>query len=766
MQLRLSILTSSILLGGALHGSAQQLRDAKPLTIQGDAAAAMVSGISRFLDAETQRVANVRPELWKRDFTSPQAYEKSVEPHRKTHAKIIGLIDTRVPKVEMLYEAAVGRPSLVAKTPLYEVHAVRWTVLPGMDAEGLLLEPLQPPNASVIAIPEADWSPEQLTGLAPGVAPGAQYARILAEQGCRVIVPMLIDRKNTWSGSMRFRFTNQPHREFIYRMAYEMGRHIIGYEVQKVLAAVDWLKSTAPSAPVGVIGYGEGGLLAMHAAAADRRIDAAVISGYFGPREKLWQEPLYRNVWSLVKEFGDAEVVGMIAPRAVIVEAAEGPYISGPPPETAKRRGAAPGEIEGPPIAAVEKEFARASAIFNQLGAKNRLTLIRPASAAEKVPGSKAALAALLGSLKKSWREVSAATPVDSRERFDASERLHRQFDQMVDFTQRLIRPSEVTREQFWSKADPKSIASWERSSGWYRNYYWQEILGKLSEPPESLAAEARETEGMPKWRRYDVRIPLWQDVFAYGVLLVPRDIKASERRPVVVCQHGLDGRPDDLIYPKDERTGRIYNHFAADLADQGFVVFAPQLPYIGDFRILQRKANPLKLSLYSFILAQHERILDWLSSQSFVDPQRIGFYGLSYGGKTALRVPPLLERYALSICSGDFNEWVWKVSTLDFTGSYMYTHEWEIGEFNTGNTFNHSDLANLMAPRPFMVERGHRDGVGVDEWVSYEYSKVRRLYDEMGIGDRTTIEYFNGPHEIHGVGTYRFLHKFLKWPE
>jgi hypothetical protein len=74
--------------------------------------------------------------------------------------------------------------------------------------------------------------------------------------------------------------------------------------------------------------------------------------------------------------------------------------------------------------------------------------------------------------------------------------------------------------------------------------------------------------------------------------------------------------------------------------------------------------------------------------------------------------------------------------------------------------------MAGLIAPRPFMVERGHHDGVGIDEWVSYEYAKVRMLYDELGIGDRTTIEYFNGPHTINGVGTFKFLREQLHWPE
>ena len=67
------------------------------------------------------------------------------------------------------------------------------------------------------------------------------------------------------------------------------------------------------------------------------------------------------------------------------------------------------------------------------------------------------------------------------------------------------------------------------------------------------------------------------------------------------------------------------------------------------------------------------------------------------------------------------------------------------------------------MAPRPFMVERGHDDPVGVDEWVAYEYAKVRRFYAQLGIADRTEIEFFSGGHLIHGRGTFAFLDRWLK---
>ncbi|MFW6108646.1 MAG: hypothetical protein ACOC8D_02415, partial [bacterium] len=84
---------------------------------------------------------------------------------------------------------------------------------------------------------------------------------------------------------------------------------------------------------------------------------------------------------------------------------------------------------------------------------------------------------------------------------------------------------------------------------------------------------------------------------------------------------------------------------------------------------------------------------------------------------------------------------------------------------WDLGHTFNYAEMAMLIAPRPFMVDRGHRDGVGLDEYVAYEYAKVRRHYADLGIPERAAIEWFDGPHEIHGVGTFRFLHRHLRWP-
>ncbi len=198
-------------------------------------------------------------------------------------------------------------------------------------------------------------------------------------------------------------------------------------------------------------------------------------------------------------------------------------------------------------------------------------------------------------------------------------------------------------------------------------------------------------------------------------------------------------------------------------------MTFAPQNPYIfhDRFRTLQRKANPLGKTLFSVIIPQHQQITDWLKTLPFVDGNRIAFYGLSYGGKSAMRIPPLVSNYCLSICSADFNEWVWKNASTRSPYSYVWTNEYEIFEWDLGSTFNYSEMAALIAPRPFMVERGHFDGVSSDEMVAHEFAKVRFLYEaRLGLKDMAEIEFFVGPHTIHGVGTFNFLHKHLNWPK
>jgi hypothetical protein len=457
------------------------------------------------------------------------------------------------------------------------------------------------------------------------------------------------------------------------------------------------------------------------------------------------------------------------------------------PPPRDGRSGAAPGVITTPPLAAVEAEFTRAQKLVEGLSPPAPFTLIKTRSG-NGLPSSDATLTAFLRALGVKRRlssSVGNGLRAVPRRVFDPEPRLKRQFGQLVEHTQHLLREAEFRRAEFWSKAESdagnlpanrsagilpadadrmSALRKWQETSRWYRDYLWDEVIGRFPPANVPINPRARLVYDELQYRGYEVVLDVYPDVFAYGILLLPKDVKDGECRPVVVCQHGLEGRPQDVADPKVNNPS--YNQYACRLAERGFITYAPQNPYIGQdkFRVLQRKLNPLKKSLFAVIVRQHERTLEWLSSLPFVDPQRIAFYGLSYGGKTAMRVPALLDQYCLSICSADYNEWIWKNASMRHRYSYLFTGEYEMFEFDLGNTFNYAELSWLICPRPFMVERGHHDGVAPDEWVAYEYARTRRRYDLLGIGDRTEMEVFNGPHTIHGVGTFEFLHRHLKW--
>ncbi len=735
--------------------AAEPLPATKPLTLEGDLAAQMVAGIDRYLMRELADSVAKRKAFWKVDRSSPEAYDKSVQPNRDRLKAILGIVDPRVPFTEPEVIAGVSQDAVIAKgDDDCKVRAIRWPVLPGVDGEGLLVEGArQTPAYCVVVVPDADVTPEMAVGLAPGADEVSKLVRILARNGSTVVVPVLIDRKDTWSGSAAFgRWTNQPHREFVYRMSYEMGRHLLGYEVQKVLALIDWFERAYPKARRGVAGFGEGGLIALYAGAVDTRIQTTLAAGCFAPWEDLWSQPIYRNVWRLLREFGAAEVAALHGARSTLVIADIGwPEVAGPPPPRAGRGGAAPGRLTRPDPKTVEKEF-------------DRLTEIGFPSERKLLPRDGKLWFETLQALghRKEMR-LLLDPPVDLRKGFDPAVRQKRQLDQLVAFTQKVMRDSEQKRAAtFWSKLDTSSLEKYAGSCKPLREQLG-EVIGSLPPSTCPLNPRTREILDEPKWKGYEVVLDVFPDVFAYGILLLPKDLKPGEKRPVVVCQHGLEGRPIDVVNPKKKTP--YYNSFGAQLADRGYIVYAPQNPYIGKdlFRVLQRKGNPLGLSLFSFIVRQHERTLDFLETLPNVDSRRMAFYGLSYGGKTAMRVPALVPRYCLSICAGDFNEWTWKNASVDFRGSYVWSGEYEMPEFNLGSTIVYAEMAALIAPRPFMVERGHNDGVGIDEWVAYEYAKVRRHYSRLKIPERTAIEFFAGGHEIRGEGTFRFLERHLK---
>ncbi|MCF6312919.1 MAG: hypothetical protein L3J39_10760 [Verrucomicrobiales bacterium] len=736
------------------------LPNTQALTDTSDLSSKMIAGIDRFLLKQIELAKTKREENWKRDLSSHEAYAKSIAGKRKELAAILGMTDTIVE----------GRTSIIASAPRsndrkFDIHEISWPVMDDMSGSGLLLAPRRSLLGIIIAIPDANQTAEDL--VSSNTAAGA-YAQQLVRSGFGVLIPTIINRDiNQWTLS---------NREWAHRPSFELGRTLAGYELQKIIAIINIQYQNDKQLPLGIIGWGEGGRLALYAGALDPRINVTAVCGYFASRQNLWQEPADRNTFGLLNSFGDAQIASLIAPRTLIIENGKYPSyfyranakdgLESKEDAYTKLKGK-PGMLVTPSKKEVQKQFDLAQSFVAGLKpTKPTFKLIESDDAV-----SEATLSAFIHSLDPKSTLAKQKQTLELPSRQHATQRHDQQLNEILRHNQRLLQLAYESRINYMKDVKTDSVENFEKSTIAYRKKFAEDVIGEYVIDLLPPNARSRKYEVGPKTVSYQVEMDVFPDVTAYGILTLPKDLKldGSDKRPVVVTQHGLEGRPR---HTTGEEKYKAYKSFSTHLAERGFITFAPQNPYVlfDRFRTLQFKSQSIGKTLFSIAVPQHQQITDWLTKQPYVDGKNIGFYGISYGGKSAMRIPALVTNYALSICSADFGEWVWKTAATDKRSlrySYSNKGEYEIWEWNLGSTFNYAEMAHLICPRPFMVERGHFDGVQPDDRVAQEYAKIRYLYAaQLKIPERTRIEYILGPHAIHEQGTYDFLHQHLNWPK
>ncbi len=192
-------------------------------------------------------------------------------------------------------------------------------------------------------------------------------------------------------------------------------------------------------------------------------------------------------MWGLLREFGDAEIASLIAPRKLVVVTTGYPEVAGPSARDEGTTGACPnGRLTAPPIDAIRREAARMG------NAQLVATLEGAVSAVVTAPGRPVT--------------VPFASAPEARRR--------RQFDELVEFTQKLVRLSPVRRAEF-SKRPARE----------YRDYIWNEVIGRLPDPTLPANPRIRQIFDEPKYRGYEVVLDVWPDVFAAGTLWCRRTL-------------------------------------------------------------------------------------------------------------------------------------------------------------------------------------------------------------------------------------------------
>ena len=262
----------------------------------------------------------------------------------------------------------------------------------------------------------------------------------------------------------------------------------------------------------------------------------------------------------------------------------------------------------------------------------------------------------------------------------------------------------------------------------------------------------------------HEVSLDLGAGLTVWGHLLRPRGQAAPG--PAVICQHGLDGVPGDVSGLTD-RPDDAYHAFGARLAERGYTVFAPYLsvPVPQAERLDRAVAAALSVGAMrtEVELARLRAVVRFLGSLELVDPARIGYYGLSYGGYTGLWLGGLEPRLAATVVSGHFNDWTAKLTDDRDDASFLRHPDEDFTTWRVLCGATHPELIAAMWPRPVLIEWADRDATTKAPWHEAAWAEVEQWAERWGVEDRVERATFHGIHEVGGGDSFAFLDRWLR---
>jgi len=714
--------------GGA--SASERLPGTEPLALPEDLVADHLRQVQGYFLRQIEAARSARDEAWRPHLSHAKPDARWLADRRKRLREMLGLADVRVSLRDAKCEP-------VGQSRDIRIERLSVPMSEGLCARGLLFTAANARRQPVAVVcADADSWPEKVSGLENGNL--APWLLGLLARGTAVYLPQSVER-----------LTDHPYcqtthgkdrRMILYRLGYVVGRTVPGMDVQEALAAIEHLRGQTRFDPSGiaVAGWGQGGMTALYVAALEPQVAAAVVADYFQARERCWEEPVDRRLPGQLLAFGDAELCALVAPRPL--------RILNSPASPATRE-------------SLLAELRRAERFYGALGQRGRLSanfLAQEEDLANQVAQTLGDALGLGAPAEQLCPEIRA-----DAERASAVRVRNLHFEQRLRYLRGLIDASESRRQQRWaitSRAPADFPAVQAAMLDEYRR-----LAGTIPRAKSPPRARSERVMVAPRYTAYRVLLDVTDGVDVYGNLLVPRPL--AGRAAAVICQHGLSGTPE-MITGLGQTQDTPYHEFGRHLAERGFVVFAPLVVHhhpVKQVNDQARQADAVGMMRIAMVITQTERVLDFLESLPFVHRGRIGYYGLSYGGYSAIWSAPLVERLAAVVVSGHFNDWRSKITSDALPTSYLCHPDEDFYNWDILHRFTHVELVAMMAPRPVCIEFGQRDGITTPEWTAYAWRQLAQIARHLGLADRVVLAHYDGVHEVHGVESFAFLDHFLR---
>ena len=284
--------------------------------------------------------------------------------------------------------------------------------------------------------------------------------------------------------------------------------------------------------------------------------------------------------------------------------------------------------------------------------------------------------------------------------------------------------------------------------------------------PRVPLNVETTESVDCGSYVRHRIVYDSEPDMSVPAYLLIPSDRTVAG--PAVLAQHGHGPGKSQVVGLPGEAGGEPAENadYGHQLAMRGYVVLAPDLrgfgertdwnpPNIYHCDYSQMHTTMLGVDMLALDLWDLARGLDVLAAHPLVDASRLGMVGLSQGGTCTLFLAAVDERVRAAVVSGYFSS-IASSAAIPWNMCGSQVLRGMLG------TFEHVDIASLIAPRALLIESGSQDPIFPAAVAVGEHEKLAQVYATLGVPDRTEIDVDDGGHAWHGLRAYGFLEENL----
>jgi len=339
-------------------------------------------------------------------------------------------------------------------------------------------------------------------------------------------------------------------------------------------------------------------------------------------------------------------------------------------------------------------------------------------------------------------------------------------------------------REKLWQR-DYSSVEAYQRSVEPMRRRL-AAMLGWWIEPQNRSPLKVREEDTQILFRgkdfiAYRVNFEVLPGLESYALELAPC---SPGPHPGLLAQHGYSGCPESVCGFTEQPNAKDYSYRSLGIraALRGYHVIAPQHPsgygttsaragslpkfakYGSNYgkNRLHRLAIMAGGTLFGLDMMTSSRGVDLLLSRAGVDRNRIGMYGLSQGGMSALFLPALDKRIKASVCSAYFNSRLLKLIGPHRALCYLDSLEEDKFFTEVVRCFADADLVSLICPRSFAVEAGELDSSVDFEKSCDEFPRAAEHYRKLGLEKRIEFIAHHQGHVSATARAFQFLQEQL----